>query len=58
MAAITTPDPQFLAPPTAREEKAPPRASDRGEAAMDRLRHPFAALAEQDSPGEDPAHLS
>jgi len=38
----TTP---FLAPPTAAEDTVEYRASDRGESAMHRLRHPFAVVA-------------
>jgi hypothetical protein len=37
---------QFLAPPTTEREKPAPRASDSGEVAMHRLRHPFAVAAE------------
>jgi hypothetical protein len=36
---------QFLAPSTAEDEKPAPRASDCGEVAMRRLRHPFAVAA-------------
>jgi hypothetical protein len=43
MATIDTP---FLAPPTAEEDTPAPRASDSGEVAMRRLRHPFAVPAE------------
>ncbi|GAA0716188.1 hypothetical protein GCM10010199_17570 [Dactylosporangium roseum] len=38
----TTP---FLAPPTAPEDAVASRASDRGEVAMHRLRHPFVVVA-------------
>ncbi|TDC84968.1 hypothetical protein E1193_04190 [Micromonospora sp. KC606] len=37
---------QFLAPSIAEEEKPAPRASDCGEVAMHRLRHPFAVAAD------------
>lgn len=37
---------QFLAPSTAEEEKPAPRAYDRGEVAMHRLRHPFTVAAD------------
>jgi hypothetical protein len=37
---------QFLAPPTADEDEPVLQASDCGEVAMDRLRHPFAVEAE------------
>ena len=37
---------QFLAPPVAAEERPVPRASDCGETAMRRLRHPFAVVAD------------
>ncbi|MEV0454951.1 hypothetical protein [Catellatospora methionotrophica] len=36
----------FLAPPTAEEQKPAPRASDCGEVAMRRLRHPFTVAAD------------
>lgn len=36
---------QFLAPPTAAKDAVASRASDCGEAAMHRLRHPFAVVA-------------
>ena len=36
---------QFLSPSTAEEEKPAPRASDCGEVAMHRLRHPFTVAA-------------
>ncbi|GGR77020.1 hypothetical protein GCM10010169_21520 [Micromonospora fulviviridis] len=36
---------QFLSPPSAEEEKPAPRASDCGEVAMHRLRHPFTVSA-------------
>ncbi|GHJ43181.1 hypothetical protein Cs7R123_05230 [Catellatospora sp. TT07R-123] len=39
----------FLAPPTTEEQKPAPRASDRDEVAMHRLRHPFAGAT-------DPGH--
>lgn len=37
---------QFLAPSIAEEEKPAPRASDCGEVAMRRLRHPFTVAAD------------
>jgi hypothetical protein len=37
---------QFLAPSTAEEEKPAPRASDCGDVAMHRLRHPFTVAAD------------
>lgn len=40
---------QFLAPPRAEEEKPAPRASDSGEVAMHRLRHPFTVAADTTS---------
>ncbi|MEV4759323.1 hypothetical protein AB0J86_30085 [Micromonospora sp. NPDC049559] len=41
---------QFLAPSTAEEEKPAPRASDCGELAMHRLRHPFTIVDETTPP--------
>jgi hypothetical protein len=37
---------QFLSPPAAEDEKPAPRASDCGEVAMHRLRHPFTVAAD------------
>ena len=36
---------QFRSPSTAEEERPAPRASDCGEVAMQRLRHPFTVVA-------------
>ena len=41
MSIITDINSQFLAPPVAAEETPVPRASNCGEVAMYRLRHPF-----------------
>jgi hypothetical protein len=40
----------FLAPPATEEQQPAPQASDRGEVAMDRLRHPFDVAAGTTAP--------
>jgi hypothetical protein len=45
---------RFVAPSTAEEEKPAPRASDCGEVAMHRLRHPFTVAADT-TPNHEPA---
>jgi hypothetical protein len=45
---------RFVAPSTEEEEKPAPRASDCGEVAMHRLRHPFTVAADT-TPNHEPA---